>query len=152
MDVSWVVPLLGRPWRPAACGPDAFYCWGLVRYVYRERFGRDLPDFEVSQWRLRGYADMFLEQQESSTNWQQVPHPRHGDVVLLGRNRVITHCGMWVGPEGMRGSVLHCIEPAQQGRMGASGVVAQPLIAVKCFGWGRIEYYRHKDFLECQPQ
>ena len=37
--MHWTAEYLGKPWRNGAAGPDAFDCYGLVRAVYRDRYG-----------------------------------------------------------------------------------------------------------------
>ena len=36
--------LLGKPFRLGARGPDAFDCFGLVGWLYREVYGIEIPD------------------------------------------------------------------------------------------------------------
>lgn len=42
---GWQAPLIGRPWRLHARGPDAFDCWGLVEWAWAEFAGLDLSPF-----------------------------------------------------------------------------------------------------------
>ena len=41
--MHWTADYLGKPWRNGADGPDAFDCYGLVRAVYRDRYGIEMP-------------------------------------------------------------------------------------------------------------
>jgi cell wall-associated NlpC family hydrolase len=43
MMMHWAAQLIGLPYVLGASGPDAFDCWGLVRWVSRTQLGVDMP-------------------------------------------------------------------------------------------------------------
>lgn len=127
----WAVPLIGKPWRYGARGPDEFDCWGFVRYVQREHYGILMPDVLVPEtWPA---VRRLLENHVEHQNWVKVDRPADGDIVMMARNRVPAHVGIAVEANSGRG-VLHCFEP--------SGVVYQPFPALRLGGWGGLTYYR----------
>ena len=45
--------LVGKPYKDGAFGPDFFDCYGLVRFVWHEALGIDLPENTIG-WRKFG--------------------------------------------------------------------------------------------------
>lgn len=43
--MSFWGPLIGKPFEYNARGPEAFDCWGLVHFVYKNTLGIDLPTY-----------------------------------------------------------------------------------------------------------
>jgi cell wall-associated NlpC family hydrolase len=127
----WATPLIGKPWRYGAQGPDEFDCWGFVRYVQRVQYSIALPDVLVPDtW--PAVRDL-LENHGEHRNWNKVDTPQDGDIVMMARNRIPVHVGIALRANGAQG-VLHCFEP--------SGVVFQPLPSLRIGGWGGLTYYR----------
>jgi cell wall-associated NlpC family hydrolase len=127
----WAERYIGIPWVNGATGPDEFDCWGFVRHVQRERFGRELPPIKVDADSIRDVARAFGSHDERAS-WMQVERPIEGDCVLMAHAKYPSHVGLWVEVDG--GGVLHCIR--------GPGVVFNSLSALRHFGWGRIDIYR----------
>lgn len=143
----WVYKYLGKPWSRDGVGPDSYNCWNLVRAVHRERFGRELSDFEYEPGSgvSRKFASQDVEM-EKLGNWVKVDSPIEGDAVLLGRAHRACHVGVWVGAAAPGpGYVLHSVQPSYSVKGG--GVCAQTIASLKCHGWGFMEVYRHKDMV-----
>lgn len=135
---AWSKPYVGAPFR--RFGGDlktGIDCWNLLRRVYREVFGIDLPEFAIDAADLRKVAGAISA--NKSANWVEVNRPmlKDGDGVLMFGHvgerlaRAETHVGIFVAPR----HVLHVEETT------ASVVV--PL------GHGSIDYrlagfYRHR--------
>lgn len=131
----WATQYIGRPWVYGKAGPDEFDCWGFVRYIQREHFGVEMPEVAVADrhdW--RNSAQQLAEHDERK-HWTRVVQPVEGDVVLMARNRLPTHIGLWVAANGTLG-VLHCLEGA--------GVLYSPARALQAAGWGALQHYRHE--------
>lgn len=100
----WWNQYVGLPYRSHGRTRDGLDCWGLVRLVQREQFGRDLPSYDADYdgdekeelaAAIHGHIDL----------WQPVPagQEREGDVVLM------TFCGIpcHVGIVLPGGDMLH---------------------------------------------
>lgn len=49
MSEHWAFDLIGRPYDLGAGGPDSFDCWGLVRWVFKNVHGIELPMVAVGE-------------------------------------------------------------------------------------------------------
>lgn len=47
--MHWAAQYIGRPYKRAAEGPDAYDCWGLARAVWLERLGLQMPQVNVGE-------------------------------------------------------------------------------------------------------
>ena len=132
--MHWAEELIGRPYRTGGQGPDAFDCWGLVRWVIAQRFGRELPAILVELDDLRAVLLAFRDHPERQ-RWTAVQEPDEGDCVLLRQSRHPIHVGVWLGVDG--GGVLHAVE--------GNGVVFQRVRDLLASSW-RIEgFYRRNE-------
>lgn len=107
--------VIGKPYRAGGCGPDAFDCYGLARFVMGAVFDVALPD-RLDPAAIRRQA------------WRRAPVPRDGAIVLMGSGPTPKHIGVYVGD-----GVLHAIEGA--------GVVLDPFIALTFRGFGHFRVY-----------
>jgi cell wall-associated NlpC family hydrolase len=127
----WAISLIGKPWKFGAEGPDEFDCFGFVKHVQRIQYGVELPSLSVpSTW--DGIRETFAAEQER-LKWTFVKTPVDGDVVMMARNRMPIHIGVFVAANHTVG-VLHCFQP--------SGVVFQIPQSLRNSGWGGLSYYR----------
>ena len=131
--MHWAEDLIGRPYRAGGQGPDAFDCWGLVRWVMANRFGRALPAIPVGASDIRAVLIAFRHHPERR-RWSAVERPGEGDCVLLRRSRHPVHVGVWLAADG--GGLLHAVE--------GTGVVFQRPRDLLASGW-RIEGFYRRD-------
>jgi len=107
--MSWALRYLLEPIAWTAGGDDALACdcWGFVRRVQRETFGRDLPRLVVAEGpafvarALAGFA--------GRADWRKRlagEAAADGDIVLLDSGAGDDHVGVWCAAD--RGGVLHC--------------------------------------------
>ncbi|WP_186169785.1 NlpC/P60 family protein [Burkholderia gladioli] len=118
---------INLPWESGAVGPDAFDCWGLLRWVQLHHFGIRLPALPalVEDRRL-----LYLDEVNAG-RWQPCTAPFHGCGVLLrGGDR--PHVGVWLDLDA--GGVLH----AQEG----AGVIFTERSNMKRMGYPRATYFR----------
>ena len=102
----WTDDYVGIPFVSRGRGRAGADCWGLVRLVYAEQYGIDLPSL----------ADVYAEAADTAQaagalaahreGWRQVDEPREGDVVLLRVDGAESHVGVWL--DGSR--MLHARE------------------------------------------
>lgn len=129
------------------CGRDypKVDCWGLVRLIYAEQYGIELPSFD-EQYRDTSCGDeieAFIQHEEA--NWWGIARgdEREGDAVLMrmtykrdGKTLpAVCHIGLVVTP----GVMIHC----ERG----IGVVVDKYLSPR---WGRriTAFYRHEELIE----
>ena len=101
---------LGIPFRDHGRDRDGCDCWGLVRLVYSEQLGIELPDLGD------GYSDAYARGEVNSTvngatdeNWNVdvTDEPRRPfDVLTFTRGGIETHVGLWIED----GVMLHIVD------------------------------------------
>ena len=111
----WAYPLIGKPYKLGAAGPDEFDCIGLVRYYFKERHGLDLPDYHLaSQASLLAFT--------RATRWVHQDGTPQDEDVLLMENHDGRHVGVVVSTsEGL--GLLHAVG----GDYDSGSVLWQPL-------------------------
>lgn len=120
---AWAVAYVGLPFvvhgRDRASGVD---CWGLVRLVYADRYGIELPSWADGYLDLSDRDGIGAALAAERQVWQAVDRPAEGDVVLM-RAGTLPHVGVWLTPRRM----LHTRE-----RVGARvGFIGGELFAVE---------------------
>ena len=131
--VHWTVAYLGRPWVSGAAGPDAFDCWGLVRAVYRDRLGIEIPRVDCDGEDLRAVLSLFCESREFES-WVEVDNPRDLDACLMTQHANPSHVGVYLDAD--YGRVLHAAKGV--------GVTAVDLMTLRDNGFKVVRWYRHK--------
>ena len=131
-DISFCLGLIGKPWVSGAAGPDAFDCWGLLRYAYAERRGVILTPYDGVA--ACGQLGLSRQAETELPRWQQIATPEHFCGVALSKGRRINHVGLWLDDGG--GGVLHCNE--------ASGVVFQGINSLRMSGINNFTFYNIK--------
>jgi hypothetical protein len=132
-DISFCLSVIGKPWVSGACGPDAFDCWGLIKYIYLIQRGILLCPFAgVKESGLLGM--MKTAQAEAMTHWRELAKPEHFACVGMGRGRRVEHVGLWLD-EG-NGGILHTQEGV--------GVTFQSMAAIRQSGMQHFTFYQLK--------
>lgn len=124
----WAEHFVGKPYERGAQGPDAYNCWGLVRVVFRDRLGVDLPMVELHDPQ-REVLRLALK------HFEPLPGPEDMAGVMMTLPDGRTHVGIWLGDEGR---LLHCIEGD------SGGVVTSLPQQLAMMGYGHREFYRCK--------
>lgn len=80
-------------------------CWGLVRLIYQNELGVELPDYLefYDNTNEREKLSLVIEQ-ESANNWQSTNEPKEFDVVILNMRGVPMH----VGVVTKKNHMIHC--------------------------------------------
>jgi cell wall-associated NlpC family hydrolase len=90
------IPFVDRGYSHAGCD-----CWGLVRLVYAEVLGVDLPDYPISAFDAEAAAAEFPKHVDE---YQRVRTPQPLDIVLISVNHGhLDHVGIYGG----HGKFLH---------------------------------------------
>lgn len=79
----------------------ALHCWGLVRRIYADQLGVDLPEHaHLAPGQHRAVIEAM---QQEAAGWAEADGSRAFDVVLMRRHRLPLHVGLITRP----GWVLH---------------------------------------------
>lgn len=115
--MTWAGRYIGLPFIDGGRGPVAVDCWGLVRLVYAQERGIELPTYgEISAGALLTITRAIRAGQEAPEVWRQVEAPQAFDVGVMrgGASWRPCHVGVMVDGE----TVLHvekdsatCLEP-----------------------------------------
>lgn len=129
-----LLSLVGKPYRLGASGPDEYDCVGLLRRVGEELGWAALlpPTPAHDDASLRVVVSLYAAgERDGQRAWVEIPQPRHGCLVLMGRADRSVHAGVWLREEG--GLVLHASDP--------HGVTVDRVMALRATGMQRIKYY-----------
>ncbi|MDT8895490.1 NlpC/P60 family protein [Halomonas sp. I1] len=107
IDVS---EYIGLPFAPGGRGPR-YDCWGIVRRVYADHLGIELPLHT-------GYADTLTDDTSrlmvaGRADWREVADPEPYDVVMFNVDGRPNHIGLVIGDGWMLHATRHkdaCIE------------------------------------------
>lgn len=81
-------------------------CWGLVRLVYLERLGFEVPMYDREYARLMHSLDDVAQH----LGWVEVATPTDlCAVAMSGRGVIMHHVGIYLDVDG--GKVLHAVKP-----------------------------------------
>ncbi len=128
----WAMKYFGKPWVNGAQGPDAFDCWGLVRCVQKEVFGRDLPLINADALNPQAVMAEFRNK-KSYSQFQKVDVPVEGDCVITkSAPDKPEHVGIYINVDG--GRILQSVF--------GSGVVIVSVQATKKLIGQHLEYWR----------
>lgn len=137
----WATHLIGLPWKPGAEGPRAFDCWGLVRYVFRLRFGIEMPDVQRGDFVETNAGAIF--EAATVSGWRHVPdaEPEADDIILMRREvDGKRHVGVMIASsQGLR--LLHS-DGHLTSRGPVGSVVSVPLKTATEDGYGDFEVWR----------
>lgn len=131
-DITFCRGLIGKPWISGASGPEAFDCWGLLRFVFAARRGIDLPFFEGVE--TLGLAGVVEAARQQVPEWEPTLTPTHLCGVAMGGNRATVHVGLWLDEGG--GGILHSFQ--------GGGVVFQKPATIQQRGMQNFQYFKHR--------
>lgn len=120
-----------------ATGPASFDCWGLVRYVQRERFGREMPPLSIGDAQLPEQLKS-IQQLARRSKWKRQVHvtPEDGDILLM-HSLQGPHVGVAIFVDSQP-RILHAV-----GSVTSPGsVVHSSLPEIQQF-WSSLELWHH---------
>lgn len=136
----WAARLIGKPYRRGAAGPDAFDCWGLVRYVFAQQHRVALPAVNVGAGPCadqamadEGAAAVLLQAARASGFAPAVAALQADDVLLMRNADGGRHIGVLISHRGTL-KLLHACS--------GHGVRLQALADVRLEGFHRFEPWR----------
>lgn len=126
MSMHWAAPLIGQPWTPE------HNCWWLVRHVFREQLGIEMPIVDVVQVDSPENVAA-IKRASTSSGWRPATgEPQAWDIVLM-RGPTGRHVGVIVHANGRLG-LLHSVEGV--------GVCWHRMDEVQRLGYSHIEPWR----------
>jgi cell wall-associated NlpC family hydrolase len=139
--LHWVHKYLAIPYRPGGRDRTGLDCWGLLKLVYREQFGIELPEMPLlAPYRVRDAAGLLRSEQ--STSWTELAAPIDGCGIGLSQRSALHHVGIWAAADG--GKIIHCLEPRHGHEEGSAPCVAAVTKRdLWLQGWLVIKFYRH---------
>lgn len=137
-QMHWALNLIGLPYKLGASGPDEFDCWGLVRWVFENVHGIQMPVIQVGQTDPSTPANLAaIRQAALVSGWRPTPLGSiaiENDILLMtgleGR-----HVGVMVAANGGL-FFLHCIDRV--------GVCLQPLQELRRAGFRDFTSWRRE--------
>ena len=143
MIYHWSTALVGLPYQVGAAGPDAFDCWGLLCYIYKEQLGVELDRYP----HLNFFSKKdFMRQIESAVSiggdWEELRKPTNLCAVGLSANNRIHHIGIYLSNDS--GCILHS--------KAGPGVIIQSLASIRASGNQKILFYKHKSHASDSPE
>lgn len=135
----WAAEHIGKPYVRGAVGPDAFDCWGWVRFVFATQYGIRIPVVKVGRAGDEAETNVAaIKRAAKASGWAPVKDidtvPADRDVVLMdsvdGR-----HIGVMVEVDGAL-RLLHSYQGV--------GVTHHSLAELHIAGFWGFEYWRLK--------
>ncbi len=129
----WAAQYIGKPWQNGGRGPDAFDCWGLLRFIYFKHLEIRLPAYPGINAKNAKYVSGLIEG-EALHSWTEQDIPDEFSAVAMASGcAVFTHVGIYTRVDG--GHIIHCADKLN--------VVAQRPGEMKAAGWARIKFYQY---------
>lgn len=112
IELDWSAAFVGMPYADLGRTRDGADCWGLVRLVYAEKLGIELPAFDgrYATTEARGEIARLISEQAAAGDWERVEgRHRPFDLLVFRVGRYDSHVGLNVRP----GLMLHMAEEDQ---------------------------------------
>jgi cell wall-associated NlpC family hydrolase len=135
IELNWSAGYVGTVYSDKDNGAAGCHCWGLLRLVFRQEKGIELPDFETVSpddvdeiaALIHGAVDLGL--------WRRVDRPQAFDGALFRRGRHDSHVGVMID----RRHMLHSDREA--------GAAIVERIDAGRWASSFVGFYRHKDLI-----
>lgn len=133
-ELEIVSSVIGIPYQVGAMGPDKYDCWGLVRFIEKELFDRELQIIVPPDGKNPRELVKFIKEHTEHQNWEKIENPIHGCIVEMSNSNHPHHIGVYLDIDG--GGILHCC---------VAGVAFDSLFNLKSAGWRKLVFYKHKE-------
>lgn len=101
---AWWQDYINIPFAEKGRDKEGCDCWGLVRLVYKNELGIDLPDYLDVYETTEDRDALSKKIREESEKWDAPIHPQEYDVVILNMRGVPMHVGIITKNNHM----IHC--------------------------------------------
>lgn len=96
LEAGWSNAYVGLPWLDGGRDSAGLDCWGLVRLVYEDRFGVELPSLSDGYRDTRDFDAIANLYEVERCDWIERPGPAPGDVVAFRIIGIPLHVGVIV--------------------------------------------------------
>lgn len=128
----WITKYIGLPYVTGGRDARGVDCWGLLRLIYRQERGIDLPEYPgLDLEQIRAISREILA--IASRDWREVVTPQDGDAVAMSLKDALHHVGVWVDADG--GKIVHCWK--------GLSVVAETVRMVKMKGVRTVRFFQY---------
>lgn len=103
-DLCWLNKYIGTPYEFGGRSIDGLDCYGLVKRIYADQYGIDLPDWQVDPVDLVGVNNTIVSVLDSG-DFEELETPVEGCFVICYRTRAAHHIGLYYGD-----GVIHCVD------------------------------------------
>lgn len=93
-DLAWLNDYIGIPYRFAGRDMSGVDCYGLVKLIYENEYGYDMPDWAIDRIDLKGRHDA-IESVVTSGAFTETDKPVDGDLVVCYRTKAACHVGVY---------------------------------------------------------
>lgn len=121
--------LLGAPYVHCGRGPESYDCWGLI-VVIRERMGQPIIDEWAHIEQSQEVLYQVVLEGFSRSCWLRTSEYNPGDIVGLGKNKLMHHAGI-ITPWG----IMHTVK--------SFGAIIQTPYELKLNGYRLIQPYTY---------
>jgi cell wall-associated NlpC family hydrolase len=97
MIPDWVAAYIGLPFQEKGRDRTGLDCYGLVRLIYTELYGIELPSYSDEYKDTRDTQGMVRLVQKIAHRWERIDEPQEGDVIVL-KCIFGPHAGVVVAP------------------------------------------------------
>lgn len=96
-------PYIGLPFLARGRDRHGLDCWGLVRLVYAEQFGIELPSLHERYTDIDDFKTLAAVTTTTALNWQEVPAGQEqvGDVLVFRIKNFPVHVAVCLGQDQM---------------------------------------------------
>ena len=77
--MHWSAEYIGIPYQINGRDRDGIDCWGLVRLVYQEQLGKQIPSYAGYYDHAEDYDGFATAFDEGIADWQEVTEPKEFD-------------------------------------------------------------------------
>lgn len=103
--MSWYKKYIGIPFVDKGRDESGLDCWGLVRLVYKNELGIDLPSYCEDYESTNDYEILRdIVTLEKGQRWKAVKEPKEFDVIILNMRGMPIHVGIVTKKDHM----IHC--------------------------------------------
>lgn len=100
----WTDEYIGLPFKPDGRDRNGLDCWGLVKLVYNEQLGIELPSYEgvFKEENVNNLKVVSNLMDRERKKWTLVSEPQEMDVLLMRiQSKIISHVGIYLNKNKM---------------------------------------------------